>query len=176
MKKWKFTWFLIFVLFILYSSIPETAFGQAAPISMPDTVLASAVRAELGLAATALITDVAMLGLTALEATPLDPTDDKISDLTGLEHATNLTRLVLWGNSITDISPLSDLTNLTWLELTNNTISDVKAACQVDESNVVSISSGNSIRNLRPRLAKSDEPGNAFTTRSTIQVSDVRRA
>ena len=95
MKKWKFPWFLIFVLFILYSSIPETAFGQAAPISMPDTVLASAVRDALGLGATDPITNVAMLNLTTLEATSLDPTDDKISDLTGLEHATNLTRLVL---------------------------------------------------------------------------------
>ena len=48
-----------------------------------------------------------------------------ITDLTGLQHATNLTQLDLGGNSISDISPLTALTNLRNLQLYNNSISDI---------------------------------------------------
>jgi Leucine-rich repeat (LRR) protein len=48
-----------------------------------------------------------------------------ITDLTGLEHCTNLTQLYLSGNQISDLSPLSSLTSLTRLYLGNNEISDI---------------------------------------------------
>ncbi len=48
-----------------------------------------------------------------------------ISDLTGLEHATNLTELNLTSNRIVDITPLTSLTNLTRLSLGGNNISDL---------------------------------------------------
>ena len=48
-----------------------------------------------------------------------------ITDLTGLEFATNLTRLNLEGNDLSDISPLSGLINLTSLRLHGNNITDV---------------------------------------------------
>ena len=48
-----------------------------------------------------------------------------ISDLTGLEFATNLQGLMLVNNSISDLTPLSDLTNLQTLWLQNNSISDL---------------------------------------------------
>ena len=58
-----------------------------------------------------------------------------ITDLTGLEHATNLTNLDLGteyveghevnSNSVSDLSPLVGLINLTWLRLRNNSISDL---------------------------------------------------
>ena len=48
-----------------------------------------------------------------------------ISDLTGLEFATNLTHLALSSNSISDISPLEGLTKLTVLNLEYNAISDL---------------------------------------------------
>ena len=78
-----------------------------------------------GLGATDPITNVAMLDLRRLEATPSDPTDDKITDLTGLEHATNLTLLDLNDNAIIDVGPLSNLTKLTVLKLISNSITDV---------------------------------------------------
>ena len=59
-----------------------------------------------------------MATLTELDAT-------NISNLTGLEHATNLTALYLGYNSISDISPLSGLTNLRTLFLNDNNISDI---------------------------------------------------
>ena len=49
-----------------------------------------------------------------------------ISDLTGLEHATNLTELNLTSNRIVDITPLTGLTNLTRLSLGGNNISDIE--------------------------------------------------
>jgi len=61
-----------------------------------------------------------------LEAiTALGASDSDISDLTGLEYCTNLTKLYLMRNRITDLSPLSDLTSLTGLWLRENQISDV---------------------------------------------------
>ena len=43
-----------------------------------------------------------------------------IEDLTGLEHAVNLTKLNLMDNQISDVSPLVSLTNLGYLVLENN--------------------------------------------------------
>ena len=49
-----------------------------------------------------------------------------ITDLTGLEYATNLDTLILGGNRIEDVSPLAGLTtNLKWLDLQRNRIRDV---------------------------------------------------
>ena len=49
----------------------------------------------------------------------------KIENISGLEHAANLTELDLSANQIGDISPLASLTNLTTLKLSDNRISDV---------------------------------------------------
>ncbi len=48
-----------------------------------------------------------------------------ITDLTGLEHATNLTRLLLAGNHVGDLTPLAQMTGLTALNLRQNQVSDV---------------------------------------------------
>ena len=48
-----------------------------------------------------------------------------VKDLTGLEHATQLTVLSLPGNKISDITPLTPLIQLTALDLRDNKISDV---------------------------------------------------
>jgi internalin A len=48
-----------------------------------------------------------------------------ISDLTGLEHCSDVIRLYLYDNQIDDISPLANLTNLTWLYLYDNRIDDI---------------------------------------------------
>ena len=48
-----------------------------------------------------------------------------ITNLTGLEHCTSLTRLDLGNNQISDISPLSGLTSLTILVLSGNQVSDI---------------------------------------------------
>ena len=50
---------------------------------------------------------------------------NKISDLSPLGYLTKLENLNLSGNSITDLRPLSSLTNLKWLDLQRNRISDI---------------------------------------------------
>ena len=89
-------------------------------INVPDTALAGAIRTLLGLASDADITYSKMKELTSLRA-------NSVSDLTGLEHATNLTNLTLSHSDIVDISALSTLVNLTTLDLQSNEIVDISA-------------------------------------------------
>jgi hypothetical protein len=55
----------------------------------------------------------------------LDSDNPEIENISGLEHATNLTELWLIDNNISDISPIANLTNLGKLVLGNSQISDI---------------------------------------------------
>ena len=87
---------------------------------MPNANLRSAVRSALGLATDATFTQAQLGQLTELWAS-----QSGISNITGLEHATELTKLSLWGNDISNLAPIKDLTKLTYLRLARNGISDV---------------------------------------------------
>ena len=87
---------------------------------IPDVGLAKAVQKKLGLLSWQFITEA-----TLQELTTLDARERNISDLTGLEHATNLTELELYRNNVSDLTPLSNLPNLTALKLSRNAIVDV---------------------------------------------------
>ena len=88
-------------------------------VSIPDANLRAAIEAALGKARGAPITVAEMETLTNLKALRAG-----ISDLTGLEFATNLTELYLWANNISDVSALSGLTNLIGLNLSLNDLTD----------------------------------------------------
>ena len=98
------------------------------PVNIPDANLRAAINKALGKASGDSITIADMARLTHLEAR-----NANISDLTGLESATNLTRLNLGeaagrsvnSNSVSDLSPLLELTNLTHLWLERNAITDL---------------------------------------------------
>ena len=94
---------------------------------MPDANLREAVREALDLVPGDVLTKEAMQGLTKLDASlPWDaPASVKVSDLTGLEHATQLTSLGLGSNEVVDISVLSGLTQLTRLDLGSNEVVDI---------------------------------------------------
>ena len=100
----------------------QKAVSPPPQMEIGDSNLAAVIRETLGLDADAEITDTDMAALTELDAS-----EREISDLTGLEHATNLTELDLRDNEITDIGALSDLTGLTFLHLGGNSISDLSA-------------------------------------------------
>ena len=102
----------------IFVSISLTATAQT--VDIPDINLRAAIAKALGKAPDDPILKSEMATLTRLLMG-----DARISDLTGLEWATNLTGLALGGNSISDISPLANLTNLTWLALEGNPISDI---------------------------------------------------
>ena len=94
---------------------------------MPDANLRAAVRKALGLKPSETLTPQAMRKLTRLSADlPQDPAvKDKIKNITGLEHATQLTWLSLHHNQVSDISPVAKLTKLTTLCLNYNQISNI---------------------------------------------------
>ena len=110
---------------IYVSSVNQT-------VNIPDPNLRAAIEEALGKASGATITTADMATLIELEAP-----NANISNLTGLEHAINLTDLNLgaewvqtsWinSNSVSDLSVLAGLINLTRLNLGDNTISDISA-------------------------------------------------
>ena len=94
----------------------------AVTVSFPDSNLEAAIRNRLGIPEPTPITDTDMLGLISLFAD-----SSNISDLTGLEYATNLTTLWLHNNNISDISTVFPLVSLEYVFLYANNISDISA-------------------------------------------------
>ena len=91
-----------------------------APVDIPDTNLRAAIEDALDKSPGTPIAPAEIATLTHLEAR-----NANISDLTGLEHATNLTFLDISDNRISDISPVAGLINLTLLDLDGNALSDI---------------------------------------------------
>ena len=112
------------------------------PVTIPDANLRAAITAALGKASGAPITKAEMARLTELSEW-----NAGISDLTGLESATNLWSLDLSGNSITDVSSLSGLTNLTELFLSGNSITDVSSLSGLTNLELLELN-GNSITDV----------------------------
>lgn len=122
-------------------------------VNIPDTALRRAIEQKLELRANTPITQADMETLTNLfSVNSPDPdhvSTGTVSDLTGLEFATNLTSLVLYGNGISDISPLAKLVNLTSLDLDGNRISDISPLAKL--VNLTSLSlAGNDISDISP--------------------------
>ena len=108
----------IFLTISLIAAIATSARGEE-PVEFADANLKAAVEKALKVSNP---TPSKMLELTALAAV-----SKEIGDLSGLEHATNLTNLSLDNNKISDISALSNLTALTKLWLSGNQITDISA-------------------------------------------------
>ncbi len=127
-------------------------FGKEAPspvLSIPDANLRAVIAGSLGKASGASITQAEMATLTALAAP-----NENISDLTGLEFATNLRALnlgsvfephrgVINSNRISNVAPLSGLNSLTSLNLSSNNISDISALSGLNSLTSLNLSSNN---------------------------------
>ena len=100
------------------------------PLDIPDPNLRAAVENALNKSPGEPIAPEEMATLDWLTAY-----DANISDLTGLEHATNLTGLDLGNNTISDITAVAGLTNLESLDLGDNTISDITAVAELTNLN-----------------------------------------
>ena len=105
---------------VFRASIGASSDEGRATVTIADGSLRAVIADSLGKTRNAPITRAKMATLTRIDAT-----DKGIRNLTGLEHATNLTWLNLQSNSITDISALSVLTNLEVLSLSGNRIVDI---------------------------------------------------
>ena len=99
---------------VTFNAVAEAA------VDIPDVNLRAAIETAFGKAESSPITPSEMATLTRLEAS-----EAGIRDLTGLEHATNLTGLNFDNNSISDISAVANLTNLEVLGLWRNSVSDL---------------------------------------------------
>jgi Leucine-rich repeat (LRR) protein len=100
---------------------PEQPPELVVEVAFVDPSLEAAVRDAIG------ITTGPIYSSDLGELTHLDASTRNITDLTGLEYATNLTTLDLVNNQISDVSPLANLTSLTTLDLWFNQISDISS-------------------------------------------------
>ncbi|MDE0014487.1 MAG: leucine-rich repeat domain-containing protein [Candidatus Poribacteria bacterium] len=149
--------------------------ANAQTVRMPDANLAAVVRDALGLAPNAPITRQAMQGLTSLDAQSykireITGRDGEIKDLTGLEHATQLTQLWLTNNQISDIRLLAGLTQLRDLGIANNQISDITLLARLTQLESLEIAH-NPINNLRP-LAELTQL--RYLSISVRRISDIQ--
>ena len=124
-----------------------TAVVNAQTVRMPDVSLAAVVRAALGLAPNAPITRQTLKKLTSLAADGWDVEEvaqggPPIRDLTGLEHATQLTELSLDSNEIRDLGPLVGLTQLEELNIAWNLISDFRPLARLTQLQRLSLTVG----------------------------------
>ena len=89
-------------------------------VHIPDSNLRAVIAAELGKSPNDPITVLEIKRLRNIGAFGRG-----IRDLTGLQHATNLFRLVIENDQVSDISPIAGLTNLRELSFEDNPVSDL---------------------------------------------------
>ena len=117
------------------------------PDLIPDANLAEAVREALGLAPGH---PFSREDLQDLRRLPLRT--EGVTDLTGLQHATQLAYLVIINNKISDLTPLANLNGLEKLYLSHNEIRDITPLAKLKELRELDLSH-NEIRDITP-LAK----------------------
>ena len=118
------------------------AFSQT--VDIPDQNLEQAIRETLELPANAPLLTTHMQSLNRLAAGQRG-----ITDLTGLEHAANLTALWLTRNEISDISPLAGLTQLEVLSVADNPLRDLAPVANLTRLTYLGII-GCPVTDLRP--------------------------
>ena len=92
----------------------------------------------------------------------------RVKDLTGLEHATNLTSLTIQDHDVSDLSPLAGLTNLKTLRLDFNSISDLSPLAGLTNLETLNLVDNN-ISDIRP-LANLTELTTLNLTRNSIST------
>ena len=142
----------------LSSQIPiQVTVMFATNVFFPDPNLEGAIRSALGKPEGEL-TSVDLLALTGLFTS-----DEDITDLTGLEWATNLTALYLEAGAITDLSCLSNLTQLALLSVSGNRIMDIAPLSGLTNLSYLNLG-WNPITNLNEFLS-------GFTSVTSLELS-----
>lgn len=114
-------------------------------VEVPDLNLRQLIRETLSLPEEIPLTQTQMLRLTELDAGG----DRQITDLTGLEYATNLTSLLLYLNPIVDISPLSQLTKLKTIHFWGCSVVDLNPLRNLMSLRLIILASNN-ISDINP--------------------------
>ena len=146
---------------------PQTERIPGASVYIPDPNLRVFIEEELGKTSNAPITVEEMATLHRIF-----PEEKGISDLTGLEFATNLEWLKIEANQISDLSPLAGLTKLDLLDISGNEVSDLSPLTGLTNLRHVKISHNN-ISDLSPlaklpNLERFDSWGNPLSDLSPL--------
>ena len=129
--KFSLSHLLVFlVVAILFITQPVPAQVALNPdlfgvVEIPDPNLEQAIRDQLNREHPTLPPEEPITQQEMLKLQWLDGRYRNITDLTGLEYATNLTHLYLAGNAIENVEPLSGLIHLWLLNLSYNRIQDI---------------------------------------------------
>ncbi len=129
-------------------------------LNIPDAALLAEIKETLNIAAGTAVTSANILGLTSLDLSGSD-----VSDLTGLEHATNLQTLDLSGTQVSNISALSSLINLTTLDITGTQVSNISALSRLTNLQTLNIT-GTQVSNISA-LSR-------LTNLQTLNISDTQ--
>ncbi len=142
----------IFAVILLTYSMQSVGYAQEAPdtvVEFADANLAREVRRALRLPTGGGV-DLLKIPKAELEKlTELRASGKEITDLTGLEHATQLMALHIIVNNISDITSLAQLTQLKTLDLRNNQIGDITLLAQLTQLETLKLSS-NQISDIIP--------------------------
>ena len=143
----------IFVVMLLTYSMQGMSYAQDVPddtlVEFASYNLAKAVREALGLD-TGDEVDILKIPKAELEKlTTLSASRVNITNLSGLEHATQLKELYLLSNNVSDITPLDQLTQLTTLNLRYNKVSDITPLAQLTQLTTLNLDY-NSVSDITP--------------------------
>ena len=94
---------------------------EAVVVDFPDATLKNLVKEELGLSEDQEITEEVLLTLEKLDAEGVV----EVADLTGLEKASNLTKINLGETSVTDLTPIAGLTKVEYLRVNDTQVADL---------------------------------------------------
>ena len=116
-----------------YVRVYQKSAANAETVNIPDTNLRSQINRTLTKTTGAqraddraiTVEDMKNLNHLDLNIAASAPANEKITDLTGLEKAVNLTRIALANHNVRNITPLAGLTHLTSIDLTGNAVTDV---------------------------------------------------
>ncbi len=133
-----------FIVNINDGLLSDSASDDDTLVSIPDPNLASVLREEL-----ALLPGDDILRSEMMQLTELNALYQEITDITGLEHASNLTILRLTDNRIADLTPIAELYQLEQLSLAGTGINDISPLTGLTKLQVLYLLD-NQIRDVSP--------------------------
>ena len=157
---------------VISATTPNTA-----AVNIPDANLRANIETALGKTSGDPISPAEMATLTSLAAQ-----DASISDLTGLETATNLTELQLWDNEISNISAVAGLTNLTKLYLWGNAITDISHVAaltnltdlRLGENSIANVSAVAALTNLTHLYLRENSVSDIAAVAGLTNLTELR--
>jgi internalin A len=118
-------------------------FEKEEPVTITDTGLEAAIRTARH------ITKRPIYPSDLRKLTSLEAEAENVSDLTGLEYCTGLTKLFLSDNQIDDISPVTSFTRLMYLDLSGNQMDDISPVANLTNLTYLDVS-GNQMDDISP--------------------------